>query len=192
MQLLQSHCFSQGCHFTDIFMLKLLITTVLEVTKKSLIANGFISSCIAAAIFRGKKCKWKTVLRVSASYIQRDTQQIVLCMQEPNRLPGFTWGFLVHAVSLAETAQLMAGSCGITYKGGEKKQGYVRVQTSQEWFAVGKHTRPTFSSSEQITTFSSIWIPVFLSLSLHCLRGEEVIWDKKSTIFIFPKPCLPG
>lgn len=53
-------------------------------------------------------------------------------MQEPNSLAGYTRGFLVHAVSLAGTAQLMASLCGITYQGGERKQGYMRMQTRQE------------------------------------------------------------
>lgn len=111
---------------------------------------------------------------VSTSHVQRDTQQIVMCMQEPSSLAGFTRGFLVHALSLAGAAHLMARSCGITYKGGERKQGFVRLQTRQEWFAIQEDTRHTFSPSEQIPTSSGTWISAFLSLSLHCLRGRRL------------------
>lgn len=111
-------------------------------------------------------------------------------MQEPHSLPGFTWGFLERAVSFAGIAQLTASSWGISYKGGERESREVwGHDKTREWFAIGRHTSHTFSSSEQIPTSSGTWIPVFLALSLHWLRGEKVIGDKKSAIFVWPKPC---
>lgn len=59
-------------------------------------------------------------------------QQNVICVQEPNSLAGFTGGFLVHAANLGRTAELTASSFGITYTGGERKQGCVRMKTRQE------------------------------------------------------------
>lgn len=60
---------SQGCHFTGIFMLKLLKLTVFAIANISLIVNGFMNSCMATAILRGKKRKLKVMLRGSPRHM---------------------------------------------------------------------------------------------------------------------------